>query len=221
MSSTSIYSPQHKTSHYVQLAHVLRTRGRFTPYGRTIRRTSNDYNSRLKRVRAIRKSQALTVHLSRPDGPGPVNMRCQSTDYIEHHGRTIRQPWPDCPPLDHVLPSQNPRIVRSTRSKNTLSAFRTHEDRQPTSKFVAACPCPDGLMQDGTQKGNEAYVISHRGARSRGYKRRARERGREREREIEGERVPACLCLNVNVLCQRVSLSVPGAPCCLTSFHVP
>jgi hypothetical protein len=34
-----------------------------------------------------------------------------------------------------------------------LSAFRTREDRQPTSEFVAACPCPDGLMQDGTQEG--------------------------------------------------------------------
>jgi hypothetical protein len=33
------------------------------------------------------------------------------------------------------------------------SAFRTHEDRQSTSEFVAACPCPDGLMQDGTQEG--------------------------------------------------------------------
>jgi hypothetical protein len=50
-------------------------------------------------------------------------------------------------------------------------------------------------MQDGTQEGNGAYVISHWGARSRGYKHRARERGREREIE----RVPACLCLNVNV----------------------
>jgi hypothetical protein len=69
-----------------------------------------------------------------------------------------------------------------------LSAFRTHEDRQPTSKFVAACPCPDGLMQDGTQEGNVAYVISHRGARSRGYKRRETARARVRERE----RVSAC-----------------------------
>jgi hypothetical protein len=34
-----------------------------------------------------------------------------------------------------------------------LSAFRTREDRQPTSEFVAVCPCPDGLMQDGTQEG--------------------------------------------------------------------
>jgi hypothetical protein len=62
-----------------------------------------------------------------------------------------------------------------------LSAFRTREDHQPTSEFVAACPCPDGLMQDGTQEGNEAYVILHQGARSRGYKRR--ERAREREGE--------------------------------------
>jgi hypothetical protein len=75
-----------------------------------------------------------------------------------------------------------------------LSAFRTREVRQPTSEFVAACPCPDGLMQDGTQEGNEAYVIMHRGARSRGYKRRERARARARERE----RVPACvrLCLS-------------------------
>jgi hypothetical protein len=48
----------------------------------------------------------------------------------------------------------------------------------PTSKFVAACPCPDGLARDGTQGGNAARVISHQGgACSRGYKRsRARER---------------------------------------------
>jgi hypothetical protein len=73
----------------------------------------------------------------------------------------------------------------------TVSAFRTREDRQPTSEFVAACPCPDGLMQDGTQEGNEAYVISHRGAYSRGYKRREGARARARE----GERAPACVRL--------------------------
>jgi hypothetical protein len=38
-------------------------------------------------------------------------------------------------------------------------------------------------MQDGTQEGNEAYLISHRGACSRGYKRRERARVRARERE--------------------------------------
>jgi hypothetical protein len=29
--------------------------------------------------------------------------------------------------------------------------------------FIAACPCPDGLAQDGTQEGNAARVISHQG----------------------------------------------------------
>jgi hypothetical protein len=33
-----------------------------------------------------------------------------------------------------------------------LSVFWTHEDPQPTSEFVAACPCLDELMQDGTQE---------------------------------------------------------------------
>jgi hypothetical protein len=47
--------------------------------------------------------------------------------------------------------------------------------------------------------GNEAYIISHWGARSRGYKRREGARARARER------VSACvrLYLNVNILCQR------------------
>jgi hypothetical protein len=61
MSSTSIYSPQHKPSHYVQLAHVLRTRGRSAPHGRTVHHTNNGYNDRLKLVSAIKKSQARTV----------------------------------------------------------------------------------------------------------------------------------------------------------------
>jgi hypothetical protein len=69
-----------------------------------------------------------------------------------------------------------------------VSAFRIREVRQPTSEFVAACPCPDGLMQDGIQEGNDAYVILHRGARSRGYKRRERARARARARERESLR---------------------------------
>jgi hypothetical protein len=40
---------------------------------------------------------------------------------------------------------------------------------------------------------NEAYVILHRGARSRGYKRRERARARERERASSS----TCLCLHV------------------------
>jgi hypothetical protein len=31
------------------------------------------------------------------------------------------------------------------------------------SKFVAACPCPDGLARDGTQGRNAARIISHQG----------------------------------------------------------
>jgi hypothetical protein len=32
-----------------------------------------------------------------------------------------------------------------------------------TSKFVTACPCLDGLAQDGTQGRNTARIISHQG----------------------------------------------------------
>jgi hypothetical protein len=42
--------------------------------------------------------------------------------------------------------------------------------------FIAACPCLDGLAQDGTQGG--MYYLAPGDARSRGYKRRARERER-------------------------------------------
>jgi hypothetical protein len=75
MRTTSIYSPQHKASRYVQLAHILRTRGRSAPYGRTVHCTSNSYNSHLKHVSAVRKSQAWMVRQPRLDGPGPVNMK--------------------------------------------------------------------------------------------------------------------------------------------------
>jgi hypothetical protein len=47
---------------------------------------------------------------------------------------------------------------------------------EPTSEFIAACPCPDGLAQDGTQGGMHLVLSRTEGARSRGYKRRERER---------------------------------------------
>jgi hypothetical protein len=68
MSSTSIYSPPVNSSRYVLEAHILRKHGRSTP-GRTVRRTSNGYNSRLEPVGAVRKCQAWTVRQPRPDGP--------------------------------------------------------------------------------------------------------------------------------------------------------
>jgi hypothetical protein len=47
-----------------------------------------------------------------------------------------------------VLPTRSvPYLARQ------LSAFWTSEDPQSTSEFDAACPCPDGLMQDETQEG--------------------------------------------------------------------
>jgi hypothetical protein len=48
-------APQHICSRYVQLAQLLRTCERSAPYGRTVRRTNNDYIDRLKPVRAVRK----------------------------------------------------------------------------------------------------------------------------------------------------------------------
>jgi hypothetical protein len=41
--------------------------------------------------------------------------------------------------------------------------FRPRGVPGPTSKFVVACPSPDGLAQDGTQEGNAARVIPHQG----------------------------------------------------------
>jgi hypothetical protein len=110
------------------------------------------------------------------------------------------------------------KLEQTTRINKVtyLSVFRAREDRQPTSKFVVACPCPDGLMQDGTQEGNVAYVISHRGACSRGYKRREG----ARVRASEGEHpcvlrvssappaldVQRCQCCNI---CPRRALGRP------------
>jgi hypothetical protein len=74
MRCTSIYSPQPKHICYVQLAHVMRTRGRSAPHGRTVRRTSNGYKDCLKPINAVRKSQPQMVRLPRSDGPRPDNM---------------------------------------------------------------------------------------------------------------------------------------------------
>jgi hypothetical protein len=41
---------------------------------------------------------------------------------------------------------------------------------------------------------NEAYVILHQGARSRGYKRRERARARARERESRRQRICVSMC---------------------------
>jgi hypothetical protein len=65
--------------------------------------------------------------------PGPK--RLLKTIHLELNGKVF------------VNTQQDPYLARQ------LSAFQTREDPRPTSEFVAACPCPDGLMQDGTQDG--------------------------------------------------------------------
>jgi hypothetical protein len=65
----------------------------------------------------------------------PVPKRLLKTTHLELNGKVF------------VNTQQDPYLARQ------LSAFRTREDRQPTSEFVVACPCPDGLMQDRTQAG--------------------------------------------------------------------
>jgi hypothetical protein len=111
--------------------------------------------------------------------------------------------------LPHCQPLITLHVAIQKESIHQLSAFRTHEDRQPTSKLVAACPCPDGLMQDGTQVRNVAYVISHRGARSRGYKRRETARARARGHH------PALSVL------QRLSMTCPRPPCLRKALDIP
>jgi hypothetical protein len=49
----------------------------------------------------------------------------------------------------------NGKVFVNTQQAPTWRAncrrFRTRGVPRPTSKFVAACPCPDGLARDGTQ----------------------------------------------------------------------
>jgi hypothetical protein len=75
-------------------------------------------------------------------------------------------------------------IVDMEYPYNAIVGVSDPGDPQPTSEFYVVCPCPDGLMQDETQglswfglrrpyfqqREDEAYIILHRGACSRGYK---------------------------------------------------
>jgi hypothetical protein len=66
---------------------------------------------------------------------------------LEHPGARIR-------PTDRApLLPRGSTPLRLHPARLHLSVFQTREDPQPTSEFVAVCPCPDGLMQDGTQEG--------------------------------------------------------------------
>jgi hypothetical protein len=62
--------------------------------------------------------------------------------------------------LEGTRESHRRGVSSGSEKSIVLSAFRTREDRQPTSEFVAACPCPDGLMQDETQAGGMRLILS-------------------------------------------------------------
>jgi hypothetical protein len=60
---------------------------------------------------------------------------------------------------------------------NYCRRFGPRGSSESASQFVvAACPNPDGLAREGTQKRGDLYYLAPGGAaRSRGYKRRERE----------------------------------------------
>jgi hypothetical protein len=72
-----------------------------------------------------------------------------------------------------------------------VSAFRTQGVPGPTSKFVAACACPDGFARDGTQGENAARIISHQGG--------VLVVGVTSARERERERVSMSVCSSLRV----------------------
>jgi hypothetical protein len=67
-------------------------------------------------------------------------------------------------------------FVNTQRAPTWRANCRRFGPVRTINRLVNLLLRPDGLMQDGTQEGNEAYVISHRGSCSRGYKRRTRAR---------------------------------------------
>ena len=80
-----------------------------------------------------------------------------------------------CPGLNRLLETThlelNGKLFVNTQQTPTWRANCQRFDPGgvpgPTSKFVAACPCPDGLARDGTQGGKTRLVLScARGMRS-------------------------------------------------------
>jgi hypothetical protein len=67
--------------------------------------------------------------------------------------------------IEHSLnvdPSFRPRKQRLRKMSDDVGVS-TPGVPGPTSKFVAACPSPDGLAQEGTQGESAAHVIPHQG----------------------------------------------------------
>jgi hypothetical protein len=78
-------------------------------------------------------------------------------------------------PIDHAEDSH----MHIPKEDDTCRRFGPEgPSTEPTSEFIDACPCPNGLAQDGTQGGMRLVLSRTGGAHSRGYKRRERERER-------------------------------------------
>jgi hypothetical protein len=97
-------------------------------------------------------------------------------------------------------------FVNTQRSPTWRANYRrfgsARSVNQPVNLLLRA-PAQMGRCKMEHKQGNEAYIILHWGACSRGYKRRERARARARER------VPACVCLCLSCLprlprCQRL-----------------
>jgi hypothetical protein len=111
-SSTSIYSHPLFSNSYVQVAHLLGTRGQYALYGRTVRRTRNDNFYHLKCVRAIIKGRSI-----RSANPGQTvrdltTKSHQSTNQIDLHGQIV------CPPRSNDLPP----VVSTVRAQTPDSS---------------------------------------------------------------------------------------------------
>jgi hypothetical protein len=82
--------------------------------------------------------------------------------------------------LDHLIPIDKLHNFTSSLGVQSCRRFGPGgHSTGPTSEFCAACPCPDGLMQDRTQEGDEAYIILHRGCLQYGL-----QASREKERAL-------------------------------------
>jgi hypothetical protein len=112
---------------------------------RFLRRAQNEFELKVKKIRSDNGSEFKNL---------------QVEEYLEEEGIKHEFSAP-------YTPHQKGVVVSVFRTRGTSTG--------PTSEVIAACPSPDGLARDGTQRGN---VLSCAGgaARSRGYKRVARER---------------------------------------------
>jgi hypothetical protein len=122
-------------SRYVQLAQLLRTRGRSGPHGRTVRRTSNGYIDRLKHVRVVRKVKAgrsalqdrMVRDLTTWNNRALVS-QSNSSGLSAIHGRTVRT-WTT------YRPAKNPgrSVVQGHKNTPSLSKLNSSYADGPAS----------------------------------------------------------------------------------------